>query len=184
MARVPYRDPDDLPAGIGDLVVSSLQPGKTVNVYRAVANNPAVLEGLRDYLGALWSESGLTDRERELVVLAVARELDNAYEWHQHVGIARSVGVADETIRAIGAGSLDAAGLDGREAAMVRYGRAVVRGEVDDGLHAAVAGGLDDDAVAGLAALAAGYAALARVIDALGVELEDPFVGWDLSGGA
>jgi len=180
MARVPYPDADDLAEPYRDLVVSSLQPGKTVNVYRAVANNPPVLEGLRAHLGALWTDSGLADRERELVILAVARALDCAYEWHQHVNVARSVGVDDETIAAVGADDLD--GLDPGEAALVRYAVAVVRGDVDEAVHAGVAAGRDDAAVVGAAALAAGYAGLARVIGALDVDLEGEFVGWDLAG--
>ena len=180
MARVSYPDVDDLPPDVRDLVVSSLQPGKTINVYRTVSNNPPVLEGLRAFLGALWTDSGLTARDRELVILAVARELDSAYEWHQHVNVARSVGFGDAELRAIGAGDLDALGEG--EAALVRYARAVVRGEVDEATHDAVAAECDDATLVGAASTAAGYGGLARIIDAFDVELEDPFVGWDLTG--
>lgn len=180
MARVPYADPEDLPEEYRDLVVSSLQPGKTVNVYRAIGNNPEVLAGFRGFLGELWSESGLTDRQRELVILATARRVDSSYEWHQHVGIARGAGVTDEEIRAIGAG--DFSGFDDGDRALLDYATAVVDGDVTDGVHDALAARLDDEAVAGAAATAAGYLGLARVIDALGVEIEpgDEFVGWDL----
>lgn len=69
MARVPYVDPNDLDSEYRDLVVSSLQPGETLNVYRAIANNPDVLDGFRAFLGVLWNRSGLTDRQREIVIL-------------------------------------------------------------------------------------------------------------------
>jgi hypothetical protein len=72
MARVHYVTQDELDSADRDLVVSSLQPGKTVNVYSAVGNNGAVLRGLHEFLGALWTDSGLTDRQREVVVLTVA----------------------------------------------------------------------------------------------------------------
>lgn len=182
MARVAYTDPEDLPEEYRDLVVSSLQPGKTVNVYRAIGNNPDVLDGFRTFLGALWSDTGLEDRQRELVILATARAVDSAYEWHQHVGIARGVGVTDDEIRAVGAGDLDA--FDDDDRALLEYTTAVVAGTVTDELHEAIAARLDDATVAGAAATAAGYLALARVIDALGVEIEtgDEFVGWDLAG--
>jgi alkylhydroperoxidase family enzyme len=180
MARVPYRDPDDLPEPSRDLVVSSLQPGKTVDVYRAVANNPPVLAGLRSFLGALWTDSGLTERERELVILAVAREVDSEYEFHQHANVASIVDVPDEDVAAIG--TADLSGFDEREVPLVRYARAVVNGEVDDARFDELAAWFDDEAIAGATALAAGYGALARVIDALGVEIEDQFVGWDLGG--
>ena len=179
MARVPYVDPDDLPEQYSDLVVSSLQPGKTVNVYRSIANNPPVLEGFRAFLGSLWSDSGLTDRERELVILAVAREMDSEYEFHQHENVASIIEMPAEDVAAVGTGDLS--GLTDREATLVRYARAVVNSEVDDATFDEVAAEYDDEAVAGATALAAGYSGLAQVIDALGVELEDEFVGWDLS---
>jgi len=177
MARVPYRDPDDLPEDYRDLVVSSLQPGKTVNVYRAIANNPPALAGWRSFLGSLWTDSGLSDRERELVILAVAREMDSAYEFHQHENAASIVGMPQADVAAVGA--RDLSGFPDREATLIRYARAVVDREVDDGLFDAMAAEYDDEAVAGATSLAAGYAGLAMVIDALDVDLEDEFVGWE-----
>jgi len=180
MARVPYTDPEDLPEEYRELVVSSLQPGKTVNVYRAIGNNPEVLDGFRTFLGSLWSESGLSDRQRELVILATARRADSSYEWHQHVGIAQNAGVTDDEIRAISAG--DYSGFDAAETALLDYTNAVVDGAVTDGLSEALAEHFDHHAVSGATSTAAGYLALASVIDALGVEIEtgDEFIGWDL----
>lgn len=45
--------------------------------------------------------STLTRAERELTILAVAREKDGAYEWSAHVGLAREAGVSEETIAAV-----------------------------------------------------------------------------------
>lgn len=176
MARVPYVDSEDIPEEHRDLLVSSLQ-NRPLHVYRAIGNNPAVLVGLRDFFSSLWMDSGLSDRRRELVILAVTREIGNEYEWHQHVNIARNEGITDDTIAAISEGDVDS--LDSDEATLLRYALAVVRGEVEDGDHDAVSELYDDSAVVGIAALAEGYAALGGVIDALGVELEEGFVGWN-----
>jgi len=179
MARVPYRGPDEVDEQYRDYVVSSLQPGKAINIYAATANNPEVLEGLRTFLGALWDSSGLTDRERELVILATAAETGNAYEWHQHVNIAADGLLTRDELAAVAED--DPAPFDTAEVALCEYARAVVRGEVTDEVHAALADHLDDRALAGAAATAAGYLALGRMIDAFGVEIEagDEFVGWD-----
>ena len=179
MARVPYVSPDDLDAEHRDLVVSSLQPGKRINIYSAVANNPAVLAGLRAFLGALWADSGLTDRQRELVILTAASEVSNAYEWHQHVHIATDVGIDPDELAALARDDRSAFSAD--EDVLVAYARAVVRGRVTDELHAATVDALGEAATVGAAATTAGYLALGRLIDALGVELEadDEFVGWD-----
>lgn len=177
MARVPYVSQDDLADEDRELIVSSLQPGKTVNVYSAVANNPAVLAGLREFLGSLWSDSGLTDRQRELVILTAASEVGAAYEWHQHESIAADAGLSPAEIAAIARD--DRAPFSDAERALVGYARAVARGRVTDAVHEAVREFVDEETVVGAAATAAGYVALGRVIDALGVEIEagDEFVG-------
>ncbi len=176
MARVPYVESEDVPEQHRDLLVSSLQD-RPLHVYRALGNNPEVLAGLRGFFSSLWGESGLTDRRRELVVLAVTREIENAYEWHQHVIIGREVGLDDETIAAVSTGEFD--DLDTEEATLLRYALAVVRSEVDDRDHDAITEYYDESTVVGIAALAEGYVALGGIIDALGVELEEEFVGWD-----
>lgn len=178
MARVPYVDASDVPDEYEELLESSLQ-GKPLHVYQSIGNNPEVLAGLRSFLGSLWTDSGLSDRERELVILAIARETTNRYEWHQHVNIARGVGIDDEVIAALGADDL--APLDGDETALVEYALAVVRGEVDAVVHDEAAARYDDETVVGIAAAASGYEALGGIIDAFDLELEPgtEFHGWD-----
>jgi alkylhydroperoxidase family enzyme len=181
MARVPYQSPADLPEEYSEYVVSSLQPGKEINVYASIGNNPEVLAGLRSFLGTLWNDSGLTDRQRELVILATAAETGNAYEWHQHVNVATNVGLTPAEVTAVA--DDDPEPFDATERALMEYARAVVRGEVTDDLHATMAERFDDRAVVGAAATAAGYMGLGRIIEALdvGVETGDEFVGWDVA---
>ena len=178
MARVPYAEAADVPDEHEHLLESSLQ-GKPLHVYRSIGNNPAVLAGLRSFLGSLWTDSGLTERERELVILTVASETGNRYEWHQHVNIARGVGIGDDEIAALGRGDADPFGDE--ETTLVEYALAVVRGEVDAIAHDEIAALYDDEAIVGIAAAAEGYDALGGVIDAFDLELESgtEFHGWD-----
>ncbi|WP_380676185.1 carboxymuconolactone decarboxylase family protein [Salinigranum sp. GCM10025319] len=180
MTRVPLVSRETLSVDHEDLVVSSLQPGKEVNVYRAIANNPAVLAGFREFLGALWSESGLSDRQREVVILTVAAETRSAYEWHQHVNIATGVGLDSVEITALARGIPTS--LPVEEQALIAYTRAVVHGCVTDVIYDAVADLFDANAIVGVTVTAAGYLALSRVIHGLDVQLEagDTFVGWDV----
>jgi alkylhydroperoxidase family enzyme len=179
MARVPYRGPDEVNEQYRDYVVSSLQPGKSINVYAATANNEEVLEGLRAFLGSLWDSSGMTDRQREIVILTAAAETGNDYEWHQHVNIAAGEVLSPDELAAIAADDSTPFGAD--EVALQEYARAVVTGSVTDEIHDALAETFDDRQIAGAAATAAGYLALGRMIEAFGVEIEagDEFVGWD-----
>jgi alkylhydroperoxidase family enzyme len=178
MARVPYVEAADVPDDHEHLLESSLQ-GTPLHVYRALGNNPAVLAGFRSFLGSLWADSGLSDRERELVVLAVTAAVRNRYEWHQHVNVARDAGVGDDEIAALGAG--DVGPFGDAETALIEYALAVVRGAVDAVAHAEVAARYDDAAIVGTAATARGYDALGGVIDAFDLELEPgtEFHGWD-----
>ena len=178
MARVPYVDAADVPDEYEDLLESSLQ-GKPLHVYQSIGNNPEVLAGLRSFLGSLWTDSGLSDRERELVILAVSRETGNRYEWHQHVNIARGVGIDDDVIAAIGTGDLDP--LSDDETTLLEYALAVVRGEVDAIAHEEIAALYDDETIVGIAAAAQGYDALGGLIEAFDLELEPgtEFHGWD-----
>lgn len=182
MARVPYVPQEELDPEYQDLVVSSLQPGEQLNVYSALGNNQEVLRGMREFLGALWTHSGLTDRRREVVILTVASETGSEYEWHQHVSIASGTDLETGEIAAIGRDDRTVFPED--ERALISYTRAVARGRVTDELHEAASEYLDEDALVGAASTAAGYLALGRVIDALGVETEPgaQFVGWDPSG--
>lgn len=178
MARVPYVDPEDLPEEYRDLVISKLQ-NRPLNVYAALGNNPEVLAGTRAFLGSLWESSGLTDRERELVILHSAAAADCRYEWHQHVRISAGVGVTAAEMAAIADGEFD--GFDGDEALLLRYADAVSTRAVDDACHESFVEAYDDSTAVGVVSLVNGYMSLAGALDAFDVELEDgeTFVGWD-----
>ncbi|SEV86491.1 carboxymuconolactone decarboxylase family protein [Natrinema salifodinae] len=71
-------------------------------------------------------ESALAGRERELAILATAREFDCAYEWVFHEPIARREGVPTATIDAVATDdALDA--VPDADALVVRYVRALLR---------------------------------------------------------
>lgn len=192
MVRIPYVDPEDLPEENQHLLKTSMDAGdleeayqhlfstEARNVHRAIGNNPAVLEGFRTSNATLWNEAGVTERQRELVILATARALDSRYEWHQHVRHALGVGLTPEEIRAVARGDYDE--FPETEAALLAYVAALAQGEVDDDQHARVAAQFDDSAVVGITMLASGYVGLARALAAFDVDPEEPFVGWDLDG--
>ena len=178
MARLPYVDAADVPDEYEDLLESSLQE-KPLHVYQSIGNNPAVLAGLRSFLKSIWTDTGLSERERELVILATARERGNRYEWHQHVNIARDVGIDDDVIAALGAGTLDP--LSDDETILVEYAQAVIRGDVDAVTHDEIVAIYDAETIVGIAAAAQGYDALGGLIEAFDLELESgtEFHGWD-----
>lgn len=190
MPRVPPVDPETFPAEKRDLLDTlsetavaaderghSLEGG-TLNVYRTMGQNPALLEQFRAYGSAVWRESGLSPHEREFVILATADAADSAYEWHQHVRVALDEGMDPEQLLAISRGAHDR--LAPAHAAIVTYVEQFVAGAVDDATHEQLAEHYDDDVVLGIGMLAGCYLGLARLLTAFEVELEAPFVGWEL----
>lgn len=169
-----FREPEDLEPEYRHLMSSAER-----NVYAAFGRAPPLLAAFREFAGTLWDESGLDPRDRELVILRVARELDSAYIWHQHGRIALSAGLPADDVRAVGANALER--FDDGEAALLAYVRAYLHGAVDDDLHDRIAAHYDDATIVGVGMLVGAYATIARSMDALDVPIEEEFIGWDLA---
>jgi alkylhydroperoxidase family enzyme len=175
MARIPLPRQSDLPAEY-QYLLSEDALGE-LELLQAIGSNPPVLQTYMRHGTALWEHAGLTSREVELVILTIARELENEYEWHQHVGLARDVGVEHEEIRAIGTDRVDE--FDTADSALLRYAKLAVRRTVDDEAHAEIGAHFDDETIAGIASLVGHYLGTAVVIDALSLRPETAFVGWE-----
>ena len=174
MARVPLVDREDLPEEYRYLLNEDVLGER--NVFRAIGNDPSVLQSYMRYGTALWEAGDLTARERELVILAVARELRSEYEWHQHTEIGREAGVTDTEIAAIGREEWE--GFDDRDRALIAYAAAFARDDVTDEVHDDLATHCEADTLTGVAMLCSHYVATARVLDALSIPVEGSFVGW------
>lgn len=179
MARVPLLGQADLPEEYRYLLGEDAMG--EINLLCAMANNPEVLQSYMRYGTTLWKESGLDEADLERCILAVARTLESEYEWHQHVPIARDLGVPEEDIRSISDGTLDH--FDEQRGALIRYVQAVVEDDVDDATYDAVVSHTDDATVVGVTQLATHYQATATFLDALDVPLEGSFEGWSPDSG-
>lgn len=190
MARIPYVDHDDLDSADQALLDSSSPPEdldeayrhlmstRTRNSYRTIGHFPNVLRSYRELVEAIKRDSGLTIAEQEYVILRCAREIPSRYEWHNHVRIALNAGVEADAIRAIADRATD--DFAPKHSALLSYVDAFLDGTVDDEAHAALAEHYDDSTIAGVCLFAGYWLMNARVVDALGVEIEEPFVGWNL----
>lgn len=188
MARIDLAAPEDLPAekrslldslsDADDAVVDHDLEGGTLNVYRALGRNPPILAAFREFGGAVWHGSDLEPVERELVILTTAYHTEMAYEWHQHVRVALDEGIEPEIILAVSMDRPDA--LDPEHARLVEYVERFVAGGMDDATHDALLAHYDEPTIVGIGVLSGLYIGLSYVLDALDVELEAPFVGWEL----
>lgn len=191
MARIDFVTPADMPAEKVQLLSSLATPEEIDddyrhlissaerNVYRIFGHSPAVIEAFRSFARTLWDESELAMRERELITLRVARELDSRYVWHQHARISLTAGISHDEIRALGMNAVSE--FTDSEAALLEYARGYVYGYVDDDLHDALAEHYGPRAIVEIGMVAGLYQLISHSMHAIDVELEEEFVGWDLA---
>lgn len=174
MARVPLREPDELTdeqrARLEEYDVG------VINLLRTTLNNPDAGRAYLEFGIDLWEASKLSPRERELFILTAARSLRSKYEWHQHVRIAREVGVSEGKIHAIG--SKDLSRFDGGEGALVRYSRAIAIGQVSNDVYEDLWTHYDVAIIRTITFLGSRYVGTARFVSAFDIPLEGEFVGW------
>lgn len=173
MARIPLRSKSDLPDEYQYLLSDDVLGER--NIFRAMGHNPPVFQSYIRYGSTLWRGSGLKRRTVELVILAVARACRSRYEWHQHVELGLEAGLTPDEIKALGSEAHEH--LAERDRALVEYVRAVATDEVTSPIFEAVSD-LDDRTVVGVTLLAGHYLMTARMLSALDVPTESPFVGW------
>src|SRR5437764_13814436 len=102
--RIPPLTPDErneqqreLLGGVGALT------GPATNIFDTLVRHPGLFRKWLPFGGKLLSGK-LPARDRELLILRTAWHCRAAYEWGQHVGIAKSAGVTDDEIARVPAG--------------------------------------------------------------------------------
>ena len=159
---------------------------KQVNLYRALANAPDMLDA---WLVFAWSlrDDCVTPRVlRELMILRTASVMRAVYEWHQHDLMARRAGASTEQIDAVPAWQTSDCYSD-RERAALMLTDAMLTGHVNDDVHEELARHFSDQERVELVVTAGFYAMVPRVLDALRVPIEEetpPATGQRWSGDA
>lgn len=183
MSQLPYLTKSDLP----DEYEALLDPeelgefGAVINLFRILANNPQILRSYLLWSATIWDACGLDERRRELVILTVAYERRSEYEWNQHVSLANDAGITPREMSALIDDELDQ--FPPEEATLIRFIRRTLSAQSNppDTL-ADLREHYDDETVTGIAVLVSHYLATAYVVDALDIDLDDDFIGWDRVG--
>jgi alkylhydroperoxidase family enzyme len=98
MALLPYLDEKDAcPEVLGILKARPV----VLNVQRMTANAQNIFLHRSRLGNALFTETVLDPKLREIAVLRTAKDCRSIYEWTQHVPAAKHVGVSEEQIAAI-----------------------------------------------------------------------------------
>ena len=99
------------------------------------------------------------------------------YEWAQHLPMARKAGVSEAQIKDLPSWKTSAQ-FDAREKAALALGEAVTQGHVNDAVFAEAKKHFDDHDYVEIAIVAAFYAMVGRMLDAMGVQLEPEVQGY------
>ncbi len=97
MARIPYPDPATQSIEVRD----RLKRIGSLNVTRMMSYAEAPMMAYSKLGTTLLLRGKLDPVLREIVILRIGQLCESAYEWHQHVSVARAVGMDESTLKAV-----------------------------------------------------------------------------------
>ncbi|UUU29440.1 carboxymuconolactone decarboxylase family protein [Streptomyces sp. CA-210063] len=147
------------------------QDGRIYTIWATLAHHEEALRRFIVFGNHVLGKNTLPLSSRELMILRIAARARAAYEWDQHVRIARRAGLADDTILAAATGDWD--GLDELDRALLTATDSLLdRQGVDDELWARLTAHLSTEQVIDVLYTVGQYLTIATVINTLGVQVE------------
>lgn len=147
------------------------QDGRIYTIWATLAHHEDALRRFVVFGNHVLGKNTLPLPSRELMILRIAARAQAAYEWDQHVRIARRAGLTDDTILAAvngdreGLGELDRVLLTATDSLLDRQG-------VDDELWDRLTTHLSTEQVIDVLYTVGQYLTIATVINTLGVQVE------------
>lgn len=175
MPEKPRLQPVD-EADLQEKTLASLAPyrdqdGRIYAIWATLAHHEDALRRYLVFSNHVLGKNTLPLPSRELMILRIAARAQAAYEWDQHVRIARRAGLADETILAAATGAWD--GLDDLDRVLLTATDSLVdRQGVDDELWNRLTAHLSTEQVIDVLYTVGQYLTVATVINTLGVQVE------------
>ena len=170
-ARVPLVDKDKAtPAqlAVWDRIAQSR--GRVAGPFAALLHSPELARRIAETGHYVRFEGPLSQADRELAIITVARALDCQYEWAAHAVLARKAGVRDEAIAAIRERRAPG-GLTPAEAQVTAYASGLLREHrVTDEAFAALEKRFGLEGLVDLTATIGYYAMIACALNAFAIE--------------
>jgi 4-carboxymuconolactone decarboxylase len=145
--------------------------GTPPNLYRGLGNHPKLVAAWTEFSKTLRYDTRTPRALRELVILRGAQIVRSEYEWAQHLKMARKAGIGEEQISALSS-FRDSKAFTAPEKAALALAEAVTLGKVSDEVQAEALKHFDMHDYVELCIVAAFYAMVARMLDAMGIQLE------------
>lgn len=183
MARVPYVQTAQAHPEVQGLFAKIEANGaKILNLYRVVAHSPFAAPHFIRLGSSLLARSELSPRLRELAILRIARLSRSAYEWTQHVPVAREAGVTEAQIKAMTRWKSSSAFSD-EERAVLQYTDEATRNvQVSDATFNALRKYMDDRRIVELVLSVGYWGMIARTLVPLQVDIDALGQGAELMG--
>lgn len=165
-----------LVVGFGEEYVAGVEAGERPypNVVSTMVRNPTIASGWWRWNNVLFRKIELDKQLMELAVLRVAVCTGASYEWAQHVRMGGRVGLADDTILAVGDGTSGTHEWTPVEAAVLDATDELVRDHVlSDATWVRLAEHLDERVVMELVYVVGSYTCLAMAFNSFGLQLDD-----------
>jgi alkylhydroperoxidase family enzyme len=173
MARVRLNTTEDLPEDVRWLFERMEARGGLLNIFRVLSHSPEAMRRFMKFGSYLLEEGKLDPKLRELAILRAGAVCRSPYEFGQHIGFARRVGLDDAKIKATLAAGATA--LDDREAAVVAFaGELSQDSRVSVATFDAVAAFLDEEQIVELTFVVGYYNMVSRLLNALAVDVDAP----------
>jgi 4-carboxymuconolactone decarboxylase len=123
--------------------------------------------------GALLTQLELDPKLRELAILFVAAHTGAEYEWVQHVGISKTIGIDDEQIAAVQRGDLEATCLNPDARILLGFTHAVLKQpRADEDTFTAMRERFPPRQIVELLLVIGNYQMLARIMTTLDIDLD------------
>ena len=174
MARVEYRDVDDISDGLEEIIesVAAQRGGVVPNLYRLLLHCPDIATAWLQ-LGTSLREVSLSHRQRELAICVVSATLGCTYLCDHHAPLAVHAGLGWDQLRGISSdGPNDL--FSGNDRLIVEIAKSISgAGRVSDSVFSEAQEALSEQAIVELVATVAFYNCVARFLLALEVD-HDP----------
>ncbi|TPQ17299.1 carboxymuconolactone decarboxylase family protein [Streptomyces sporangiiformans] len=163
-------------AGLQEKTLASLAPyrdqdGRIYTIWATLAHHEDALRRFLVFSNHVLGKNTLPLKSRELMILRIAARAQAAYEWDQHVRIARRAGLSDETILDAATGAWDK--LDALDQILLAATDSLIdRQGVDDELWDRLQAELGVEQVIDVLYTVGQYLTIATVINTLGVRTE------------
>ncbi len=190
--RLPLLDPQALSAAqkeVYDRINTTMVPwadnahfqsktdgGKLIGPFNPVLFSPGITSRFLDLQDAEAKHSTLSERVRQVVILAVGSVWKSSYELYAHSAVARKAGISEEAIRTLTAGGLPD-DLSDQEKIAQRYTRQLsAEHRVDADLYRAAEETFGKQGLVDLAYLAGIYHIICVVLNGFEIPAPEPQV--------